>query len=81
MVYYDGRDLSFQGMKSIGLRYHYASCLYDSVTLLLSQYPRMNIPCNFFFLPQNIYLAKYPPGEANQDSQGQVKDVMGDEMK
>jgi len=55
----DGRDLSFQGMKRAGLRYHYASCLYDS----------------------NIYLAKYPPGEANQDSQGQVKDVMGAEMK
>jgi len=55
----DGRDLSFQGMKRAGLRYHYASCLYDS----------------------NIYLGKYPPGEANQDSQGQVKDVMGAEMK
>ena len=27
----DGRDLSFQGMKRAGLRYHYASCLYDSV--------------------------------------------------
>jgi len=55
----DGRDLSFQGMKRAGLRYHYASCLYDS----------------------NIYLAKYPPGEANQDAEGQVKDVMGAEMK
>ena len=55
----DGRDLSFQGMKRAGLRYHYASCLYDS----------------------NIYLSKYPPGEANQDAEGQVKDVMGAEMK
>ena len=55
----EGRDLSFQGAKRAGLRYHYASCLYDS----------------------NVYLAKYPPGEANQDSQGKVKDEMGAEMK
>ena len=26
-----GRDLSFQGIKRAGLRYHYASCLYDTV--------------------------------------------------
>ena len=55
----DGRDLCFQGMKRAGLRYHYASCLYDT----------------------NVYLAKYPPGETKQDSQGQVKDVMGAKMK
>ena len=55
----DGRDLSFHGMKRAGLKYHYASCLFDT----------------------NVYTAKYPPGDANQDSEGQVRDTMGAEMK
>ena len=42
----DGRDLSFQGMKRAGLRYHYASCLYDSVIQFLK--PNNIISSPFF---------------------------------
>jgi len=34
----EGRDLSFQGIKRAGLRYHYASCLYDT-NVYLAKYP------------------------------------------
>ena len=55
----DGKILSFDKAKIRSLKYHYASCYYDT----------------------GVYKKKYPPGQENEDENGDPLDYLGKTIK